>query len=261
MPAPATSGWFGHPRGLSTLFFTEMWERFSYYGMRAFLILYMVHALGFDDKHAGSIYGTYTASACGRGDRRRHHRRPVAGAVPQRPHRRDHHRPRALHAGLPPPAVLLCRPHAHRHRHWSAQAQRQRDRRLALRAGRRAAGRRVLDLLHGYQPRRLHRADHRGMAGPEGGLAPGLRLRRRRHDVGPGAVRARAAPSPARDRAPGPSAEARGGERPGRHFSGRRAAGCAGVHRHGVEAHRRHGGVLRVRRDLLGRLRAGGLER
>ena len=56
-------GFFGHPRGLSTLFFTEMWERFSYYGMRAFLILYMVHALGFNDKHAGSVYGTYTASA------------------------------------------------------------------------------------------------------------------------------------------------------------------------------------------------------
>ncbi|HTE43866.1 MAG TPA: peptide MFS transporter [Gemmatimonadaceae bacterium] len=55
-------GFFGHPRGLSTLFFTEMWERFSYYGMRAFLILYMVHALGFDDKRAGSVYGTYTAS-------------------------------------------------------------------------------------------------------------------------------------------------------------------------------------------------------
>ena len=52
---------FGHPRGLSTLFFTEMWERFSYYGMRAFLILYMVKALGFDDKHAGSVYGNYTA--------------------------------------------------------------------------------------------------------------------------------------------------------------------------------------------------------
>ena len=32
---------FGHPRGLSTLFFTEMWERFSYYGMRALLLLYM----------------------------------------------------------------------------------------------------------------------------------------------------------------------------------------------------------------------------
>jgi POT family proton-dependent oligopeptide transporter len=56
------TSFFGHPRGLSTLFFTEMWERFSYYGMRAFLILYMVHALGFDDRRAGSVYGTYTAS-------------------------------------------------------------------------------------------------------------------------------------------------------------------------------------------------------
>jgi proton-dependent oligopeptide transporter, POT family len=51
---------FGQPRGLATLFFTEMWERFSYYGMRAFLILYMVKALGFDDRHAGRIYGNYT---------------------------------------------------------------------------------------------------------------------------------------------------------------------------------------------------------
>ena len=36
---------FGHPRGLSTLFFSEMWERFSYYGMRAFLVLYMTAPL------------------------------------------------------------------------------------------------------------------------------------------------------------------------------------------------------------------------
>src|SRR6266508_3426625 len=61
------TGWGGHPRGLSTLFFTEMWERFSYYGMRAFLILYMTApavagGLGFDVKHAGSVYGTYTGS-------------------------------------------------------------------------------------------------------------------------------------------------------------------------------------------------------
>jgi len=61
-PATMAGGFFGHPRGLSTLFFTEMWERFSYYGMRAFLILYMVHVLGFSDRHAGSLYGTYTAS-------------------------------------------------------------------------------------------------------------------------------------------------------------------------------------------------------
>ncbi|MDT5272995.1 MAG: proton-dependent oligopeptide transporter, family [Acidobacteriota bacterium] len=57
----------GHPRGLTTLFFTEMWERFSYYGMRAILVLYMVAlpeqgGLGFDTKRAASIYGTYTMS-------------------------------------------------------------------------------------------------------------------------------------------------------------------------------------------------------
>lgn len=56
------SGWAGHPRGLSTLFFTEMWERFSYYGMRGFLILYMVHALGFTDQHAARVYGNYVGS-------------------------------------------------------------------------------------------------------------------------------------------------------------------------------------------------------
>src|SRR5229473_2772764 len=59
---------FGHPAGLSTLFFTEMWERFSYYGMRAFLILYMTApaaagGLGFPVANAASIYGTYTGSA------------------------------------------------------------------------------------------------------------------------------------------------------------------------------------------------------
>ncbi len=68
--ATADRGFFGHPRGLSTLFFTEMWERFSYYGMRAFLILYMVGpvaagGLGFSDARAASIYGTYTGSVWG----------------------------------------------------------------------------------------------------------------------------------------------------------------------------------------------------
>ena len=41
MQTSSASDWFGHPRGLSTLFFTEMWERFSYYGMRALLILFV----------------------------------------------------------------------------------------------------------------------------------------------------------------------------------------------------------------------------
>ncbi len=56
---------FGHPKGLSTLFFTEMWERFSYYGMRALLIIFMSAPVldggfGFDDKISGAIYGLYT---------------------------------------------------------------------------------------------------------------------------------------------------------------------------------------------------------
>lgn len=55
-----------HPRGLYTLFFTEMWERFSYYGMRALLVLFMVDTtarggLGFSDEVATAIYGLYTA--------------------------------------------------------------------------------------------------------------------------------------------------------------------------------------------------------
>ena len=58
---------FGQPRGLATLFFTEMWERFTYYGMRAILVLFMVAAvseggLGLDDRTANSVYGLYIAA-------------------------------------------------------------------------------------------------------------------------------------------------------------------------------------------------------
>ncbi|VTS28104.1 di-/tripeptide transporter [Streptococcus porcinus] len=59
-----TKSFFGHPRGLSTLFFTEMWERFSYYGMRAILLYYMYYSvsqggLGFDKVTAASIMAIY----------------------------------------------------------------------------------------------------------------------------------------------------------------------------------------------------------
>ena len=62
----ADTGFFGHPAGLSTLFFTEMWERFSFYGMRAILLLFMTTAvaqggLGWDTAKAGPIYGLYAA--------------------------------------------------------------------------------------------------------------------------------------------------------------------------------------------------------
>src|SRR4026207_2298468 len=49
-----------HPRGLYVLFMTEMWERFSYYGMRAIFALYMIKALAFDKALASNIYGSYT---------------------------------------------------------------------------------------------------------------------------------------------------------------------------------------------------------
>jgi proton-dependent oligopeptide transporter, POT family len=66
MPTPQDRAFFGHPAGLSTLFFTEMWERFSYYGMRALLILFMTAAvteggLGMNTADAGVIYGLVTA--------------------------------------------------------------------------------------------------------------------------------------------------------------------------------------------------------
>lgn len=62
---PNDRGFFGHPVGLRTLFLTELWERFSYYGMRALLILFMTapvakKGLGFATAEAGAIYGLYT---------------------------------------------------------------------------------------------------------------------------------------------------------------------------------------------------------
>ena len=64
--APDRGGIAGHPRGLTTLFFTEMWERFSYYGMRALLMLFMVApAAGrprVGPQAAAAIYGLYTFS-------------------------------------------------------------------------------------------------------------------------------------------------------------------------------------------------------
>ncbi len=66
--APYTNDtrFFGHPRGLSTLFFTERWERFSYYGLRPLLVLFMAAALadggfGFERTQASAIVGIYAA--------------------------------------------------------------------------------------------------------------------------------------------------------------------------------------------------------
>src|SRR4030095_12434317 len=50
-----------HPKGLFVLFFAEMWERFSFYGLRAILVLYVTNGLLFDDAYANDrVYGSYT---------------------------------------------------------------------------------------------------------------------------------------------------------------------------------------------------------
>src|SRR5512139_2510650 len=61
--APSERTFFGHPRALATLFLTEMWERFSFYGMRAILVLYLTAAVADDglairESTANAIYGT-----------------------------------------------------------------------------------------------------------------------------------------------------------------------------------------------------------
>ena len=63
MSAPVDKTWFGQPRGLTILFLTNMWELFSYYGMRTLLVYYMTKQLLFAHEKASFIYGTYTAMA------------------------------------------------------------------------------------------------------------------------------------------------------------------------------------------------------
>ncbi len=61
MSAPASDTPKGHPRGLYILFFTEMWERFSYYGMRALLVLYLLNYLQFQPEDSSAVYKWYTS--------------------------------------------------------------------------------------------------------------------------------------------------------------------------------------------------------
>ncbi len=63
MIEPREKTWFGQPRGLTILFLTEMWEFFSYYGMRTLLVYYMTKHLFFAQEKSSFIYGSYTATA------------------------------------------------------------------------------------------------------------------------------------------------------------------------------------------------------
>ncbi len=60
-PGSDEKTFMGHPRGLVTLFFTEMWERFSFYGMRALLVIYLTQHFLFSDNKAQGLYGAYAA--------------------------------------------------------------------------------------------------------------------------------------------------------------------------------------------------------
>jgi len=60
-PVTGDTSFFGHPKGLFILFLTEMWERFSYYGMRGLLIIYLTQHFLFSDEKSALIYGAYTA--------------------------------------------------------------------------------------------------------------------------------------------------------------------------------------------------------
>ena len=82
-----------------------MWERFSYYGMRALLILYMIApvtagGLGFATAMPASIYGIYTGSVWGCGHPRRHRSPTGCSGSTARADRRHHDRARPFHAGL-----------------------------------------------------------------------------------------------------------------------------------------------------------------
>ena len=126
---PQDRAFFGHPRGLSTLFFTEMWERFSYYGMRALLVLFMTAPLaagrpGLRRRDgAAPIYGLYTAMVYLMSAARRLDRRPVARPAPRGALRRHPDRRAATSAWRSPPiAFFYLGLVAHRARHRPAQA-------------------------------------------------------------------------------------------------------------------------------------------
>ena len=137
--APALPGgtFLGHPRGLSTLFFTEMWERFSYYGMRALLILFMTAALvgenpglGFGEATAGAVLRALHLDGVPAHAARRLDRRQSVGPAEGGVRGRLHHRAGPLHAGGADgrdagPGVLLPGPPLHRARNGPAEAERE----------------------------------------------------------------------------------------------------------------------------------------
>ena len=188
-PAELDRAFFGHPRGLSTLFFTEMWERFSYYGMRALLILFMTAAPAARRARAStrrprapstaSTRRWSTWPAAGRLDRGPAHWAAPGGALRRHPHRAAGTSALAIPAiaTFYPGLVLivfgtgLLKPNVS-----AIVGQLYATERHAARRG-------VLDLLHGDQPRRVIAPLVCGWLGQRIELAPRIRRGRRRHDA------------------------------------------------------------------------------
>ena len=165
MPAVTRDTWLGHPKGLFLLFATEMWERFSYYGMRALLVLSLI--AGVETANPGlrlvagggaaalrALHGLRLLHAADRRLARRQLPRPAQVGD----HRRRADGDRPVHAGFGDsrqPAAVLRRPVHPGAGQRLLQAQHLDDGRRPLRGRRRATRRRVHDLLHGHQRRRV----------------------------------------------------------------------------------------------------------
>ena len=167
-----------------------MWERFSYYGMRALLILFMTAApatggLGFDTgdgrRRLRPVHVDGVPDDAARRLDRRPADRPAAGGAL----RRHPDRERPLQHGVPVADDVLSRPRAHRHRHGLLKGNISVIVGQLYRRRRRPARRRLLDLLHGHQPRRVPRAARLRLSRAARQLAPGLRRGRRRHGARP----------------------------------------------------------------------------
>ena len=184
----------GHPKGLQVLFYTEMWERFSYYGMRAILVLYMTKALGFDVAQRVECLRQLHRPGLPDAAGRRLHRRPLVGQPALDPGRRHDHGAGPVpdvRGRLVPRQRRRRHPDAvggtgrHRLRHGPVQGEHLLDGRLALRPGRPPQGLRLHHLLHGHQHRRLPGAARGRRPGRHRRpvrLPLGLPVGRHRHD-------------------------------------------------------------------------------
>ena len=138
-------------------------------------------------------------------------RRSLSGTVSQRVRRRGHNRLGPFQHGDPHRGDVFPWALPDRHRNRTPQAQHQHDGGRVVRQRRRAPRRRILNLLHGHQPRRVHRAVHRRDTRPESRLACRVRVRRRRHggrthSVRPGSAASYAGAAAARTNRTGRSA-------------------------------------------------------